>query len=125
MIEKSNRIVSRFKKNINSSIRGSSLNIIGTYNTWNQKNRAQKIETLKKIEPDITIIGNNVVKFIKMLKKDNKTFNSSSFIFSTEGLKVIAGTRRKDFFGILKLVFETGVILFWFLFQKISHLIRK
>ncbi|MFN4244877.1 MAG: hypothetical protein ACK4F9_01835 [Brevinematia bacterium] len=125
VIEKSSKVVSRFKKNIYSSINSSSLNIIGTYNTWNKKNRMQKIETLKKMEPDITIVGSDITKFIKIFKKDEKLLKNFSFIFSNSGLKVISGVSRNSLTRSVKTFFEAVIIFFWFLLQKISEIRRK
>ncbi|MEN2998332.1 MAG: WecB/TagA/CpsF family glycosyltransferase [Brevinematia bacterium] len=125
LIDSSDKIVSRFKKNINSSIRGSSLNIIGIHNIYTKKHKNQKIETIRKIEPDIAIVGDNVIKFIKLIHKDRELLKNSSLIFSNSGVKIIAGSFGiKTIFSKAKRFLESVMIFLWFLKERILITLR-
>lgn len=125
VVEKNEKIASRFKKHITSSIRDSDLNIIGIYNVFSNRMKNQKIETIRKIEPDITIVGSDIVRFAKLLSKDKKLLNRSSIIFSNSGVKIIAGFSSifEVFRTVLKLL-QSFVIILWFVKEKIVLLFR-
>ncbi|MCX8028398.1 MAG: hypothetical protein N2712_00165 [Brevinematales bacterium] len=131
IIERNEKIVLKFKKNIKSSLRDSSLNIIGIYNIFGYKNRSEKMETMRKILPDLTIVGTSIVKFVKFLKKDSDTYGDkkllkeSSIIFSSRGVKGIAGVG-----GILQVLVDLRnflksiPIFLWLLKEEIARLLR-
>lgn len=125
VVEKSDSIVSKFKKNFRSSLRDSSLNIIGIYNIFGRRVKDKKIETMRKIEPDITIVGRNIPKVVKLLAKDKKLLKDSSFVFSSDGIRVIAGVGGFELFlEKIKMFFESIIIVLWFLFKKIGKVLK-
>lgn len=125
VIERNDRIASRFKKHIISSIRDSDLNIIGIYNIFSPRMRNQKIETIRKIEPDVTIVGSNIVRLVKLLHKDKKILNQSSLIFSNNGVKIIAGfSSILEAFRLPLKFLQSTFILLWFVKEKIVLLFR-
>lgn len=126
VVESSDKVVSRFKKNIMASLRDASFNIIGIYSIFYGKSKLQKIETIKKIEPDIAIVGDNVVKFIKLMSRNKDMLRNASFIFSLNGVKVIAGVGGlKRVFGKVISFFEFFVVFGWFVYKILSDLFRR
>lgn len=126
VIESTDKIVSRFKKNIMATLRGASFNIVGIYSVFFGKGKQQKIETVKKIEPDIAIVGDNIVRFVKLISKNKDMLKNASFIFSMNGIKVIAGVGGiRRILGKIISFMEFFVVFGWFVFKVISNLFRR
>lgn len=126
VVESTDKIVARFKKHVMSTLRDASFNIVGIYSIFFGRDRKQKIETVRKIEPDIALVGDNIVKFVKLVAKNKDMLKESSFVFSLNGMKVIAGVGgiRRALSKIIAF-FESFVILGWFVSKSILNFFRR
>lgn len=127
LIGKNEKMVTKFKKNISSSIPSLLANIVGIYDIYNKKTSNKKLEAIRKIEPDIIIFGDRVIKHLKFFHKKREIILSSSLIFSSNGAKVISGIgfEREKILNFFTNLFEGFIIVLWFAYKKLSKFIEK
>ncbi|MGC8766211.1 MAG: WecB/TagA/CpsF family glycosyltransferase [Brevinematia bacterium] len=126
IVGKDEKMVSKFKKNILSSMHFSLANIIGIYNIYDKRETSKKLETIRKLEPDIIVFGDKITKHLKFFGKNPDIVKKSSLIFSNSGVKVISGTgfETVKVLNFFTNIFQGSVILLWFLFKKLKKIIR-
>lgn len=125
LVGRSGKVVSKFKKHISSSIRDSSFNLVGIFGILSKRTRQQKMETMKKMEPDITIVGGNIVKLLKLMRKNGFSDNFS-LVLASEGVGVIAGVDGVGgLFRRIEVLLKGVIVLLWFIKEKFVSLFRR
>jgi len=117
----------RFKNNLKLNFPEMKLNMIGFNKIFGKYKHKEKIEILKKFEPNLAIFDTVSLNFVGFIEKNKDLFAKTSVIMSGRGVKIISGVRHtfRDSLNMLKCAFSYVFISFWVLKEKFLMLFSE
>lgn len=127
VVDKSKKTVTKFKKHINLTFQNMESNLICLYDIFDNKGKKERIKTITKLEPDIVIFSNRIIKTSKFLNSNKSLLKNSSIIFSSKGVKIIAGLFNifSKIIELIKTFLQSILIIIWFFKEEILQLLKN
>jgi len=127
VIASSDKMASKFKNNLKLSFPEMKLNIMGLSKILSKHKHKERIEMLKKLEPNLIIFDTASFKFIRFINKNKELFEDASIIMSSRGVELISGVRNilGSIIEATKRFFSWVFVVLWVLKEKILMIFSK